>query len=155
MAINHQIKLGDCIFCIIQKQNLLPETVWKHSNNSLLREKRRELKNALPGDVVFIPDVRPKVVTEPTNQVHKFQMKGEKHFHWLEIELIGEDNKPIPNEKYKVILPDGSIKEGNLDRDGWATLESSSFGDCEVTFPELDKTAWEFIETKASKKESV
>lgn len=155
MAINHQMKLGDCIFCIIHKQNLLPETVWKHPTNSLLREKRRELKNLLPDDVVFIPDIRPKDVSEPTNQVHKFQLKREKHLHWMEIELLGEDDQPIPDEKYKVILPDGSVKEGNLDRQGWALVESGSLEDCKVTFPDLDKSAWEFIETKGSRKESL
>jgi len=151
MAINYQIKLGDCIFCIIHELNLLPDTVWKHSNNALLREKRQEMKRLLPGDVVFIPDVRPKEVSEPTNQVHKFQMKGEKHLHWIEIELVGDDDKPIPNKKYKVVLPDGSIKEGNLDQNGWARVEGNPAGQYEVTFLELDKDAWKFIEAVGAK----
>ena len=37
------------------------------------------MKMLLPGDVVFIPDIIPKEVKEPTNQVHKFRMKAEKH----------------------------------------------------------------------------
>ncbi len=151
MAINYQFKLGDCIFCIIQEKHLLPDPVWKHSNNALLREKRQELKLLLPGDVLFIPDIQPKEVKEPTNQVHKFYLKGEKHIHWIEIELVGEDDKPIPNEKYKVVLPDGSIKEGNLDQNGWVRVESNPVGKCEVTFPELDKEAWQFIEAVAAK----
>ena len=146
MAINYQLKLGDCIFCIIKEQGFLPETVWKHSNNKPLREKRQELVMLLPGDVVFIPDIQPKEVKEPTNQVHKFQMKGENHLHWIEIELVGEDDKPYPNEKYKVVLPDGSEKEGNLDKNGWARVEGNPAGECKVTFPELDKEALEFIE---------
>jgi len=151
MAANYQIRLGDCIFCIIQKQGFLPDTVWNHSNNSLLREKRRELKKLLPGDVLFIPDIRPKEVKEPTNDVYKYRMKGEKHLHWIEIELIGEDDEPIPNKKYKVTLPDGSIKEGNLDQKGWARVEGNPAGQCEVTFPELDKEAWKFIEAVGAK----
>jgi hypothetical protein len=151
MAINYQIKLGDCIFCIIHQQYLLPETVWKHSNNALLLEKRQKMKNLLPGDVVFILDVRPKEVGRPTDQVHKFYMNGEKHLHWIEIELVGEDDKPIPNEKYKVVLPDGGIKEGNLDQNGWARVEGDPAGQCEVTFPELDKDAWKFIEAIGQK----
>lgn len=140
------MKLGDCIFCVIEKHGHLPETVWQHSNNSALRQKRRELKMLQPNDVLFIPDIRPKEVKEPTNQVHKFYMKGEIHLHWIEIELVGEDDKPIPDEKYKVVLPDGSEKEGNLDENGWARIEIAAKGDCEVTFPELDKEALEFIE---------
>lgn len=154
MAVNYQFKLGDCIFCVIKEHGLLAATVWEHSNNASVRQKRKELKLLLPDDVVFIPDIRPKEVQEPTNQVHKFQMKGEKHRHWIEIELIGEDDKPIPNEKYKIILPDGSVKEGQLDRDGWARVESDPRGDCEVTFPELDKEAWEFIGKTGAKTNS-
>ncbi len=151
MAINYQIKLGDCIFCIIKEHNHLPATVWEHSNNAVLRRQRQEMKRLLPGDVVFIPDVRPKEVIEPTNQVHKFYMKGEKHLHWIEIELVGEDNKPIPNEKYKIVLPDGSIKEGKLDQNGWSRVEGNPAGRYEVTFPELDKDAWKFIEAVGAK----
>jgi len=108
----------------------------------------------LPGDVLFIPDIRPKEVKEPTNQVHKFQMKGERHLHWIEIELIGEDGKPVPHEKYEVKLSDGSVKEGTLDEHGWARVESRPAEDCEVTFPELDKEAWEFIEAVGQKTSS-
>lgn len=108
----------------------------------------------LPNDVVFIPDIRPKEVKEPTNQVHKFQMKGEKHLHWIEIELIGEDDKPIPNEKFKIILSDGSEKEGNLDENGWARVEISSTAECEVTFPKIDEEAWKFIEAVGAKNKS-
>jgi len=146
MAINYRIKLGDCVFCLIREKGFLPETVWMHSNNAALRAERKTLKMLLPDDVLFIPDIRPKEVKEPTNEVHKFQMKGERHLHWIEIELVGEDNKPIPDEKYKVTLPDGSIKEGKLDQNGWARVEGAPAGDCEVTFPEIDKEALELIE---------
>lgn len=149
------MKLGDCIFCIIQEKGFFPDTVWKHQNNQALREKRSDLKLLQPGDSIFIPDARPKEVKEPTNQVHKFRMKAEKHRHWVEIELIGQDGKPIPNEKYKVVLPDEIIKEGNLDQNGWARFECDPAGDCEVTFPEMDWEAWELVEAVGPKTVSI
>ena len=148
------MKPGDCIFCVIQEKGFLPNTVWQHPNNARLREQRRELNRLVSGDVVFIPDAQPKEVREPTNQVHKFRMKGERHRHWIEIELVGEDGTPIPNEKYKIILPDGSEKAGNLDQNGWSRVESDPAGNCEVIFPELDKTAWEFVKTVGPKTEN-
>ena len=151
MAINYQMKLGDCIFCVIEKHALLPDTVWNNPSNASLRGKRRELKFLSPGDVIFIPDISPKEVKEPTNLVHKFRMKSEKHRHWIEIELVGEDDHPIPNEKYKVILPDGSSKEGELDQNGWARIEDDPAGECEISFPKLDKESWEFIEAVGAK----
>lgn len=147
MALSYQIKLGDCIFCVIEEHFLLPESVWKHSNNSTLREQRQTMNMLEPGDIVFIPDIKPKEVQEPTNQVHKFRLKAEKHRHWIEIELIGEDDKPVPDKKYKLKLPDGTLKEGNLDEKGWAREETDPSGTCEVSFPELDKDAWEFIKS--------
>lgn len=71
---------------------------------------------------------------------------------WIEIELVGEDDKPIPGEKYRVTLPDGSVDEGTLDQNGWARVEGFEKGECEVTFPDLDQEAWEFIESTGARK---
>lgn len=151
MSANYSLKLGDCIFCVIQQHGFLPDTVWDHPNNRSLKEKRKTLKELLPGDKVFIPEVRVKEVKEPTNQVHKFSLKAAPHRHWIEIELVGEDNEPVPNEKYVIILPDGNVQEGELDDRGWARVESVAAGDCRVTFPELDKQVWEHLETTGPK----
>jgi len=61
---------------------------------------------------------------------------------WIEILLVGEDDKPIPRERYRIELPDGSVREGTLNEKGLARLEGIEAGDCEVTFPSLDKAAW-------------
>ena len=62
---------------------------------------------------------------------------------WIEIELVGEDNKGIPGELYKITLPDGKVQEGRLDSRGRARLEGMDPGKCKVEFPNLDKDAWE------------
>lgn len=62
---------------------------------------------------------------------------------WIEIELVGEDDKPIPGEKYQIETPDGTKASGTLDKDGFARVEGFSPGDCKVSFPKLDKEAWE------------
>jgi hypothetical protein len=61
---------------------------------------------------------------------------------WIEIRLIGEDDLPIPNERYRVLLPDGSTREGRLDDKGKARVDGIDPGECEVTFPTLDEEAW-------------
>lgn len=67
--------------------------------------------------------------------------------HWLEIELIGEDAKPIPYARYQVRLPNGALAEGYLDKEGFARLDGLAAGECQVRFPELDAEAWDFVET--------
>ncbi len=62
---------------------------------------------------------------------------------WIEIELVGEDDKPIPNEKYRVLAPDGTLYEGVLDADGLARVEGIVAGMCKVCFPNLNGEAWE------------
>ena len=68
---------------------------------------------------------------------------AEEKTHWIEIELVDENGKPVPGEEYKVTLPDGStVASGTLDGKGKARVEGIDPGSCKVTFPNLDKDSW-------------
>lgn len=69
----------------------------------------------------------------------------EEEKSWIEIELVGEDEQPIPGEKYRITLPDGRVDEGTLDGNGFARVDGIDPGTCQITFPDLDKEAWEKI----------
>ena len=69
--------------------------------------------------------------------------KNEEEQSWIEIELVGEDDEPIPGEKYRVTLPDETVDEGTLDGNGFVRIEGIEAGTCQITFPDLDKDAWE------------
>ncbi|MHB1024433.1 MAG: type VI secretion system Vgr family protein [Desulfobacteria bacterium] len=62
---------------------------------------------------------------------------------WIEIKLVDENNDPVPGERYRVEMPDGKIAEGSLDHNGYARVNRIKPGTCKVTFPKLDKDAWE------------
>jgi hypothetical protein len=62
---------------------------------------------------------------------------------WVEIELVGEDDEPIPGARYRITAPGGTVREGELDEEGRARLDGIAPGACRVTFPELDEDAWE------------
>lgn len=62
---------------------------------------------------------------------------------WIEIELVGEDGLPIPQQRYRIEASDGSLQEGNLDDKGVARLETRRGGICRIWFPDLDTEAWE------------
>ncbi len=64
---------------------------------------------------------------------------------WIEIEMVDEEDEPVPGEKYKITLPDDTVAEGTLDNNGFARVDGIDPGTCKVTFPELDKDAWEKI----------
>lgn len=67
----------------------------------------------------------------------------EKKTAWIELELVDEADEPVPSEKYEIKLPDGSLKKGTLDGNGFARVDGIEPGSCEITFPDLDKDAWE------------
>ena len=64
---------------------------------------------------------------------------------WIEIELVDEYGKPVPGEPFEVILPDGSVYPGTLDPKGFYRIDRIYPGTCKITFPNLDKDAWEKI----------
>jgi hypothetical protein len=66
--------------------------------------------------------------------------------HWLEVELVGENDKPVPSERFRVRDASGAIvAEGALDGQGVARVEGLRAGAYEVQFPNLDEEAWEPI----------
>ena len=64
---------------------------------------------------------------------------------WVEIVLFDEENppKPVPFVKYKIELPDGSTREGNLDANGIARFAGIDPGSCKVSFPTLHGDDWQ------------
>lgn len=63
---------------------------------------------------------------------------------WIEIVLIDEADQPVPGEPYEITLADGeTVASGTLDHKGFARVEGIEPGTCKVTFPRLDKDAWE------------
>ncbi|MEM1432645.1 MAG: hypothetical protein AAGG11_01170 [Pseudomonadota bacterium] len=62
---------------------------------------------------------------------------------WIEVEMVGEDGSPIAGERYEITVPDGRVASGTLDGNGFARVEGFEPGECKITFPDLDKDAWE------------
>ena len=57
---------------------------------------------------------------------------------------MDEDDQPVAGERYRITLPDGTtVAQGTLDDKGFARVEGIEPGTCQITFPHLDKDAWE------------
>lgn len=114
MAINYEIKQGDCISSIAFEHGFFVDTIWNHPTNAKLKDKRKDPNVLMPGDVVFVPDKRLKEVSEPTNQVHKFRCKNTPEK--LRLQLFVE-NEPRANEEYELEID--SLKfSGTTDSQG-------------------------------------
>jgi type VI secretion system secreted protein VgrG len=75
---------------------------------------------------------------DPTSEENKVKT------HWIEINLVDDQGKPVAGEPYRVTLPDGTtVADGTLDEKGHARIDHVDPGSCKVTFPNSDKDAWE------------
>jgi hypothetical protein len=64
--------------------------------------------------------------------------------HYVEIELVGEDDVPIPGARYRVELPNGTVRQGRTNDAGAARIEDiPRAGSCKISFPDLDADAWQ------------
>lgn len=48
----------------------------------------------------------------------------------------------VRGERYRIELPDGSVREGTLDAEELARADEIDPGTCIITFPALDEEAW-------------
>jgi len=78
-----------------------------------------------------------------SQKVKPFKSDEEKK-SWIEIEMVDEEDNPVPGERYEITVPDGSVASGTLDSKGFARIDGIDPGTCQITFSELDKEAWEF-----------
>jgi hypothetical protein len=56
---------------------------------------------------------------------------------WIEIELRDEDGNVVANQEYILYLPDGTVRNGKLDQNGYKKETKIPPGYCRVTFPGL------------------
>ena len=73
----------------------------------------------------------------------KSSKEDPKKKSWIKLKLVDEAGKPVPGEKYRIKTSDGKFRSGTLDHKGQAEVKGIEPGNCEVTFPNLDKDAWE------------
>lgn len=75
-----------------------------------------------------------------------------KPVHWIEIEMVGEDDSPVPWLLFEILLPNGERAQGCLDADGWARVDRIPVGgQCQVCFPEFDRDVWHAVATLSAR----
>lgn len=65
---------------------------------------------------------------------------------WLEIEMVGEDDRAAAGVSYRVEAPGRTPYEGVLDDRGFVRLDGLQDGEWRITFPGLDAEAWALAE---------
>ncbi|MBI1189352.1 MAG: hypothetical protein GC200_01545 [Tepidisphaera sp.] len=62
---------------------------------------------------------------------------------WIEVQLVDENGKGIPGQAFIVTAPDGFDYAGTTDEQGVGRVDGIDPGSSDITFPDLDKDAWE------------
>lgn len=110
-----------------------------------------EADNADPGEVENIKAAQResktgKYGTTPTQAFKPPQTPEEwagVENTWIEVELVGEDDKPITGELVQITVPDGRVYRSSTDHLGLVRVQGFKAGSCRITFPNLDQEAWE------------
>lgn len=71
--------------------------------------------------------------------------------HWVEVQLLGEDDAGIADELCAVTGPDGVTRTSRTDEQGWVRVEGLPSGSCRIAFPNLDAEVWDFVRSDPAK----
>lgn len=111
----YTVRQGDTTASIALEHGFLWQTIWDHSNNQELRNRRDNHNVLNPGDVIFIPDRRERQESGATGQRHRFRRKGLPER--LRLRLLDEDHQPRANLAYTLEI-DGNQFSGTTDSEG-------------------------------------
>ena len=62
---------------------------------------------------------------------------------WIEILVLDEDDQPLANVPFDLILANGSRRRSMTDAHGLARCEGIPAGECQLELVDLDRRAWE------------
>lgn len=111
----HRVGQGDCIESIALDTGHFWDTLWTHPDNASLRNSRKLPNLLFPGDIVNIPDIRPKKESVDSEKKHRFRRKGVPSRLNIQLKKVG---KPRAHEAYRLEI-DGQLIHGETDAEGW------------------------------------
>ncbi|MEZ5347346.1 MAG: type VI secretion system tip protein TssI/VgrG [Pyrinomonadaceae bacterium] len=90
------------------------------------------------------PGTKIKLEKRSADRKEKTHKEGnEEKKSWVKIKLVDEEGKPVTGVSFKVTTPDGRVASGSTNKDGQGEVKNIDPGNCKITFPDLDKDAWE------------
>jgi hypothetical protein len=99
--------------------------------------------SAAPLPVPLLPDAgEKKNKVEAKKKSEENNKEKKKEPAWVAVKLVDEDGKPIGGTRYRVLLPNGQVRDGKLDSQGHARLEGLTEGSYKISFPDFDSKAW-------------
>jgi hypothetical protein len=98
MPKSHVVAQGECLAAIAHRYGFPdPDAIWKLPENADLRQQRTP-NVLLPGDVVHLPERKPKALPCPSGKVNRFRVRlPTRGVHVVLVDALGH---PIAGHKY-------------------------------------------------------
>jgi hypothetical protein len=109
------VQQGECLSSIGARYGFAPDTLWNLSENAALKQRRQDPNVLESGDVVFVPELRPKSESVGTEQKHRFRKKSGSAV--LRLQLLDRDDRPRANLPYTLAV-EGRLITGRTDGQG-------------------------------------
>jgi len=111
------------------------ETEWEFQYNGRAEELLAEVENGNDKTPQFFYRIKAAEVTADSDLIS---------MNWFYVELVDEDGNFYPNEKILLELPDSTLREGRLDKNGkYFCFDFEKNGDFKIKFPFHDDGWWE------------
>lgn len=114
MTLHHTVVQGEGISALSARYGFAPETIWRHPENTALRDLRTDPNVLMPGDIIVIPDLQAQELACAIGQRHVFRRKGVPAR--FELQLTGEHGA-LAHTAY-VLEVEGREYRGSTDADG-------------------------------------
>jgi hypothetical protein len=114
----HEVAHGESTESIAADNGHFWETLWNAPENAELKKLRKDPHILLPGDVIFVPALRPREEAAPTTKRTTFKRKGIPSK--LKVRFL-DDGKPRAGAAYTLSIDDGAPIKGTTDGDGVLT----------------------------------
>jgi Putative peptidoglycan binding domain/LysM domain len=114
MPVSYTIQQGDSVISLSESYGLFADTIWNDAANSDLRQLRPDMNVLMPGDVVVIPDKRPRMEKRAAGAKYSFRRKGIPALFRLQ---VYDMHLPRANQSYTLTV-DGVQYTGTSDSQG-------------------------------------
>jgi hypothetical protein len=95
-----EVQQGDCIYSIAARTGHLWQTLWSHPQNRELREARKDPGILLPGDRVFVPQIKVKSLMLESGKRYRIVIDGQ--LVRLRLRMCDGDGEPLARTEYRV-----------------------------------------------------
>ena len=97
---------GDCVYSIAARAGHFWQTIWNHPRNRELRDARKDPGILLPGDRVFVPEVKVKSLLLQSGKRYRIVIDGQ--LVRLRLRMCDGDGEPLARAEYRLSVGAGA-----------------------------------------------